>query len=169
MKTQIEAKYMMATTAIHQTGDISRDTPDICIVSEEDDNNYIGNWVCGFGFIDVKFPKSTTRDLTPDEVEKYHGTVTMLGSGFGPTINIKGEDFLKDVLIIKKEDGSVHNGTLIAPLKVGGIIAMIISGKGTAFHSSKIQSINGNEVKTRNSTYDIQYLVSAGEPSPFNS
>src|SRR5262245_33776144 len=42
-------KYMMATKAIHQLGDISRDKPDICQIFGEDADNYIGNWVTGFG------------------------------------------------------------------------------------------------------------------------
>lgn len=67
-------KYMMATTAIHQLGDISSPDPDICIISSEDADNYIGSWVFGIGFFNVKFPKATTRELTPDEVERYNGT-----------------------------------------------------------------------------------------------
>jgi hypothetical protein len=43
--------YMMATKAIHQMGDISNDTPDICVITEEGLNNYIGHWVTGFGFL----------------------------------------------------------------------------------------------------------------------
>lgn len=66
-------KYMMATTAIHQLGDISSDEPDLCIVNDEDADNYIGNWVTGLGFFGVKFPKVTTRDLTPDEIATYNG------------------------------------------------------------------------------------------------
>jgi len=66
-------KYMMATTAIHQLGDISRTAPDICVVRDEDEHNYIGSWVTGFGFVGVKFPKSTTRELTDEEVIVYDG------------------------------------------------------------------------------------------------
>lgn len=70
-KQKIESKYMMATTAIHKLGDISSDGPDICRVSEEDEGNYYGSWVTGFGFFGVRFPKETTRDLTSDEIERY--------------------------------------------------------------------------------------------------
>lgn len=66
-------KYMMATKAIHKLGDISRDVPDLCLITGEDAENYIGNWVEGFGFVDVNFPKTTTRDLTADEVSEYDG------------------------------------------------------------------------------------------------
>jgi len=68
-----KAKYMMATTAIHQLGDISSDEPDLCIVSKETETDYIGNWVTGLGFINVRFPKETTRELTEAEIENYNG------------------------------------------------------------------------------------------------
>ncbi len=73
------ARYMMATKAFHKLGDISRDEPDLCIVDSEDTENYIGNWVTGFGFINVKFPKSTTRELTDEEKEKWHGRQIVVG------------------------------------------------------------------------------------------
>ena len=57
----------MATKAVHKLGDISRNKPDLCIVHDEDEKNYIGNWVTGFGFINVKFPKNTTRELSEEE------------------------------------------------------------------------------------------------------
>ena len=65
-------KYMMATEAIHQLGDISRNKPDLCIISSEDDKNYIGSWITGLGFIKVKFPKATTRELTAEEIEHFN-------------------------------------------------------------------------------------------------
>ena len=65
-------KYMMATKATHKLGDISRDGEDLCFIYSEDNENYIGNWVTGFGFFDVKFPKKTTRSLTPEEIENYN-------------------------------------------------------------------------------------------------
>lgn len=67
-------RYMMATKAQHKMGDLSRDKPNLCHVYAEDDQNWIGSWVTGFGFFDVHFPKDTTRDLTPDEIEKYNKT-----------------------------------------------------------------------------------------------
>ena len=65
-------KYMMATKATHKLGDISRDKPDLCIIYREDDENYIGNWITGLGFIDVKFPKATTRELTSEEIAHFN-------------------------------------------------------------------------------------------------
>ena len=66
-------RYMMATKALHQLGDISRDEEDICRIAREDGQDYVGAWVTGFGFFDVKFPKEPTRDLTEAEVEHYDG------------------------------------------------------------------------------------------------
>jgi len=70
----MKSKYMMATTAIHMLGDISRDEPDLCVVHSETDTDYVGMWVFGLGFCDVKFPKVATRELTADEATKYNGT-----------------------------------------------------------------------------------------------
>lgn len=67
-------KYKIATKAYHKLGDISRDEPDLCEIFEDDEDNYYGEWITGFGFIDVCFPKETTRDLTEDEIRQYVGT-----------------------------------------------------------------------------------------------
>ena len=57
--------------AIHQTGDISRDVYDaeLIIVREEDEEFYIGNFVEGFGFIDVKFRKEDCRKATLEDLD----------------------------------------------------------------------------------------------------
>lgn len=62
----------MATKANHKLGDISSDEPDLCHVYDEDEENYYGMWVTGFGFFDVEFPKATTRDLTKEEIDYYN-------------------------------------------------------------------------------------------------
>lgn len=72
IKKENDSKYMMATKAIHKMGDISRDEPDLCHIYRETETDYIGSWVTGFGFFDVKFPKETTRELTQEEIEKYN-------------------------------------------------------------------------------------------------
>lgn len=82
-------RYMMATKAMHQLGDISRDEPDICRIDREDGDNYIGAWVEGFGFFDVRFPKVTTRELTAAEFEHYNGRQYRIGSQ--PPIPLKIE------------------------------------------------------------------------------
>ena len=73
VKKYKKGRHMMATIAIHNLGDISRKDPDLCVITKEDENNYIGMWVTGFGFFDVKFPKDTTRSLTEQEKNKYIG------------------------------------------------------------------------------------------------
>lgn len=148
---------MMATTAIHMLGDISRETPDLCIVAEEDDDNYYGNWVTGFGYIDVKFPKSTTKELTPEEVEKYDGQLLTLNGEFFPTINISGEDFRKHVVVTKEGSDKVITGTLIAPIK--HVIAMI-RDDGRMWTTSKIKQIEGNRIVTKNSVYIVEFPCS---------
>lgn len=73
-------RYMIATTAVHKVGDISRDEPDLCYVRDEDDEAYIGHWVYGFGFGKVRFPKATTRELTAEERQFYDGKLVQLSS-----------------------------------------------------------------------------------------
>lgn len=74
------ARYMIATTAVHKLGDISRDRPDLCVIHDEDDEAYIGNWVTGLGYINVRFPKASTRELTAEEREFYgHHDIVLNG------------------------------------------------------------------------------------------
>ena len=83
-----QRRYMMATTAIHKLGDISSDEPDLCSITDEDEENYIGMWVTGYGFFGVKFPKATTRELTVKEIEKYRKLrLVMNGMDMGTAIN----------------------------------------------------------------------------------
>jgi hypothetical protein len=80
-------KHMMATRADHKLGDISRDEPSLCLIEREDGDNYIGAWVTGFGFFDVKFPKATTRELTDSEADHFGNRAVRIGSG--PSIPLK--------------------------------------------------------------------------------
>jgi len=66
-------RIMWATKAFHRYGDISRDNEDLCLIGKETPDYFIGSWVTGFGFIDVKFPKSTTRNLTEEERVQWRG------------------------------------------------------------------------------------------------
>lgn len=65
-----EPIYIVATTAIHKLGDISREAEDVAIVSQRDSEHYCGNWVQGFGFIDVKFPIASSRVISKTEAEE---------------------------------------------------------------------------------------------------
>ncbi|GIF08693.1 hypothetical protein Asi03nite_62310 [Actinoplanes siamensis] len=72
----------MATHAFHQlAGDISRDEHHLALITDEDDDDFIGSWVEGAGFINVRFPKGTTRELATDEVERFNGRVVQAGAG----------------------------------------------------------------------------------------
>ena len=62
---------VMATTAIHGSRDISRDTPSLAAFHVEKPDCYIGNFVEGFGLCEVRFAKSGCRFLTTEEVEKF--------------------------------------------------------------------------------------------------
>lgn len=57
--------------AIHKLGNIKRDSYDaeLIAVHKEEEDFYIGNYVEGFGFIDVKFKKSDCRNPTQEELE----------------------------------------------------------------------------------------------------
>jgi hypothetical protein len=72
-------KYMIATVALHKMGDISRPVGDICRVTTERENDYLGAWVTGYGFIGVKFPKDSTRELTKEEVKEYNQRSFQIG------------------------------------------------------------------------------------------
>jgi len=112
---QIERKlkkprYMMATKAIHKLGDISRDVPDLCYVHSEDEENYIGNWTAGFGFINVKFPKKTTRELTEKEKERYNGTQIIVGSNIHHIIETKENPIPVDAMKVATKNSVYHFG-----------------------------------------------------------
>jgi hypothetical protein len=82
-------RYMMATHAFHQLGDISRDEPALAVIGDEDENDYIGNWVTGFGYINVRFPKGTTRDLTAAEVAHYSGRLVQVNGNEPAPLHIE--------------------------------------------------------------------------------
>lgn len=86
--------YRMATKALHCAGDISRDDPDLCIIKGEDGDDYVGNWVEGFGFMYVKFPKSSVRKLTDSEIEE--ATRYPFGINGRPMWKFSKEDFKED-------------------------------------------------------------------------
>ena len=77
MNTKTFPRYMMGTTAIHQLGDISRTEEDYCYIKEQTSEGYVGQWVTGYGFINVLFSFDTTRELTPEEEEyvETHDTI----------------------------------------------------------------------------------------------
>lgn len=59
--------------AIAKTGNLSRDYYDaelIC-VSNENENNWIGNYAEGFGFFGINFAKEDCIEATDEEVEAW--------------------------------------------------------------------------------------------------
>ncbi|MDQ0371561.1 hypothetical protein [Catenuloplanes indicus] len=77
-------RYMMATAARHVTGDLSRSIPDLACIDGEDGDAYIGQWVAGFGFFNVRFPKASTRELTDAERAYYRAKVVDLAGSVTP-------------------------------------------------------------------------------------
>lgn len=79
----LRSRVLMGTAALGANGsaDISRDEEDYFLVHDhtEDDSNYdkpmdhfwVGSWITGFGFFNVKFPKATSRPVTDEEWEWF--------------------------------------------------------------------------------------------------
>jgi hypothetical protein len=77
---------MMSTQATHAYGDLSRAEPDLAIIHGETETHYIGAWVSGIGFVNVWFPKATTRELTAEERAHYRGKVIEVGGMTRPIL-----------------------------------------------------------------------------------
>lgn len=78
-------RYIMATRACTAGNtDISRDEPNLAIVYSETNDCYIGEWAAGFGFVNVLFPKDTTRELTDAEKDHYRGKYIEVGGMLRP-------------------------------------------------------------------------------------
>jgi len=106
--------------AIHKLGNIGRNIDDKIRIHSEDENNYIGNFEEGFGFINVKFNKSDCRPLTPEERENLNG------SWYG----INGNPLYR---IYVDEEGNIINGKV---LTVKGIVSKVTDNLGKDKHSS---------------------------------
>lgn len=101
--------YMMATKAVHKSGDISSDVPDLCYVHSEDEKSYIGNWVMGFGFVNVEFPKKTTRELTEEEKEKYDGMPISVGGVIRYIVRTKKNLVPSEAFRVMTSSGSIYH------------------------------------------------------------
>lgn len=78
----MKPRYMIlkgGSPAIHKLGDIGREEDDLIYVKSETSEYFIGNFVEGFGFMDVKFNKTDCRLLTPSEIEDLNNRVIRLG------------------------------------------------------------------------------------------
>ena len=84
--------YAMGKEAHHYLGDISRKDWDIVQVVQEDADNYYGNWLYGYGYVDVRFPKSSLRELTKEEIDQYEGSNFGIVGSWANKLKVK--DFL---------------------------------------------------------------------------
>lgn len=75
---KIERRYLIGSIAHHVLGPINRQD-DIFVAHRETDHYWIGNWITGFGFINVLFPKETSRELTEEEKKKYQKFTFQIG------------------------------------------------------------------------------------------
>ena len=69
-------KYMFIRRngiAIHKTGNLSRNCypVELICISNEDENNWIGNYAEGFGFFGVRFRKEDCREASDEEIQMW--------------------------------------------------------------------------------------------------
>lgn len=71
--TGVNCCYMMAIVARHRlASNLNSLAPDICFIYGEDGDSWVGRWILNYTNIyDVLFPKTSTRQLTPYEIDKY--------------------------------------------------------------------------------------------------
>ncbi len=62
---------LMANEGYHKIINYPPQGYELIEVAYESGDFYIGNWIEGFGFIHIQFPKSATRPLTEQEIAKY--------------------------------------------------------------------------------------------------
>lgn len=63
IKKRIKPVYMKSRIAYHLLGNISREQYETFVAHYETKHYYIGNWVVGFGYTDVQFPKNQVKEL----------------------------------------------------------------------------------------------------------
>ena len=68
-----EPKVMIGTIGYHQLGQLGGDdVEDWFYAVSETQDYWIGNWITGFGFFNILFPKDTSRGLTQKELEYFN-------------------------------------------------------------------------------------------------
>lgn len=82
-------KVRIGTTAVHRLGDISRDESNICILTDEDETDYMGMWLEGFAMMETKFPKECVRELTEAEKEFFHDRLIKKGGKPWKRLNVR--------------------------------------------------------------------------------
>ena len=160
--------HMMATKAYHQMGDISRDKYELCVISNETPDFYVGNWSEGYGFFHVLFPKKTTRDLTDEEFEKLDGTPMGINGMMIGSLDIVRRDgdpkrMEISVKLVKLDESNPNPNNISVGYTVEGITTkrpkvnqcFFISHDDTRLFNTSpvVEIINENKFRTRNSTY----------------
>lgn len=87
-----ESGFRMATKAYHTLGDISSDEPDLCSIYGETLEHYVGSWMTGYGYFDVKFLKETTRKLTQSEADYWNTRAIQISSQPAVPVKIPAKD-----------------------------------------------------------------------------
>lgn len=88
---KIEHLIYISTEAQHLMGDISRDNPDTFTAVGETNTAYYGQWIEGYGYINVMFPKTSVRKATEEEKQKYCTGVFACSNG--QRFSLKPEEF----------------------------------------------------------------------------
>lgn len=85
--------------AIHLLGDIGRDEDDFIWVESETEDQYIGHFEEGLGFINVRFNKADVRPCTTEEIDKLNECYFIINN----TVMYKNK-FNHDGTVGKKEE-----------------------------------------------------------------
>ena len=72
MKTRIMV-LNGGSPAMHKLGNIGRKDDSFIIITDDKDDQYIGQFAEGFGFVHVEFNKSDVRPCTKEEIDKLNG------------------------------------------------------------------------------------------------
>lgn len=83
--------YMMSRACVYPLSSKLNlfDTHCLCCIDGETEDFYIGNWVTGFGFVNVRFPKQYTRKLYWYEKYRYSNCYIAMGNSYMYRLNIK--------------------------------------------------------------------------------
>jgi hypothetical protein len=122
-------RNMMATKAFSKTNfDISRDKPDLAYIDREDDDNYYGRWAASMiGFINVRFPKDTTRELTSEERDFFKTQVVEHSSGAGSHPALV-EEYDTEPNGTKAWDFPLREGESLMDIRVKDAASMALGG-----------------------------------------
>ena len=75
--------------AIHTLGNLKREEDSHVFVVEDDESHFKGNFLDGYGFIDIKFNKEDVRELSDSEYSEYIYKIISIGPHVYPLIFTK--------------------------------------------------------------------------------